>query len=98
MVKKGIAEELLGVSDADLFIGVMNSNCLYAKRMFGRVKMKPEMEMTSLTFTKTIMKKAVRTTRFPVENADPHIQQPATAAALSLEETVVDGGLPVKIS
>ena len=62
------------------------------------MKMKPETEMTSLMFTKTIMKKAVRTTRFPVENDNPHIQQPATAAALSLEETVVDGGHPVIIS
>ena len=62
--------------------------------------MKPETEMTSLTFTRTIMKKAVRTTRFPVEVEidNPHIQQPATAAALSLEETVLDGGLPVIIS
>ena len=98
MVKKGNAGEVLGVRDAVPFIDVMNSNCLYAKRMSGSVKMKPETEMTSLTFTKTIMKKAVRTTRFPVEKDNPHIQQPATAAVLSLEETVLDGGLPVIIS
>ena len=98
MVKKGNAGEVLGVRDAVPFIDVMNSNCLYAKRMSGSVKMKPETEMTSLTFMKTITKKAVRTTRFPVGNDNPHIQQPATAAALSLEETVLDGGLPVIIS
>lgn len=55
-VKKRNVEELLGVCDAVPFIGAMKLNCLYAKRMFGSVKMKPETEMTSLTFTKTIMK------------------------------------------
>ena len=100
MVKEGHAEEHQSVIDAVPIIDVMNSNCLYAKRMSGSVKMKPETEMTSLTFTKTIMKKAVRTTRFPVEveNDNPHIRLPATAAALSLEETVLDGGLLVIIS
>ena len=90
MVKEGHAEEHQSVIDAVPIIDVMNSNCLYAKRMFGSVKMKPETEMTSLTFTKTTMKKAVRTTRFPVENDNPNTQQPAIAAALSLEETVLD--------
>ena len=86
MVKEGHAEEHQSVSDAVPIIDVMNSNCLYAKRMSGSVKMKPETEMTSLTLTKTIMKMTVRTSR------------PATAAALSLEETVANSGLPVKIS
>ena len=84
--KKGNAEELLGACDVVPFIGVLKLNYLYVKRMFRSVKMKPETEMTSLTLTKTIMKMMVRTSK------------PATAAALSLEETVVDSSLPIKIS